>query len=71
MTEARIKAFQKLWAATEKKPCRAHVKGPRKVTLDAMRGDGLVRVSNGGYVLTSAGHAAANELRMNGWKPQS
>lgn len=67
MTEARILAFKKLWAATSKNPVRAHARGPRKITLDAMRDDGLVRVVNRGYVLTSAGHVVAAKLRETNW----
>jgi hypothetical protein len=69
MTPARINAFRHLWAATTKRPCMARAKGPRRVTLEEMKREGLTHVVNGGYVLTPAGHAIANTLRLKDWKP--
>lgn len=68
MDQEYIEAFKRLWPANSLSPVFPHVNGPRKKTLEKMRSDGLVKVSNRGYVLTPLGHTEANVLRINSWR---
>ncbi len=68
MTPAEISAIRKLWTATATRPCHAHAKGPRKVTLDKLVSRDFAKVINRGYVLTKEGHEVATELMKSGWK---